>query len=75
MSPGPHSANASPGTAEVTSEYKRALLFSILIPNKSSPDSFKGHGSAFCMYSSGEIPQISDALFWPPAPLRPSPNP
>ena len=61
MSPGPHSAKASPGTASSVSRLASARLFSTFSPSSSSPSGFSGQGSALAMYSVTGRPQISAA--------------
>src|ERR1039458_2736052 len=74
MSPGPHSAIPMPGIFRFAATFARAYLSSSFTPSKSSPFGLRGQGSAFCSYSSTEIPQICAAVAFPCTPRRPSPS-
>ena len=72
MSPGPHSANAMPGTFAFSSALASAHLSSSFNPSSSSPFGFSGQVSALSRYSSWEMPQIRAAVEAPCTPRRPS---
>src|SRR3989442_919636 len=74
MSPGPHSANAIPGTRVLASTLARARTFSILRPSKSSPRGLSGQGSAVARERSTASPPTGAARSWPPGPRRPTPH-
>src|SRR5262252_10197921 len=58
-------ALAIPGTFKFCSAFSSAYLSSSFKPSSSSPSGFRGHASAFCRYSSREIPHILEAVSAP----------
>ena len=71
MSPGPHSANATPGIFVLASAFSSAYLSSSFRPRSSSPFGFSGQASAFSPYWSAVMPQMRAAVELPCTPRRP----
>ena len=64
-------ATGMTGAFALASALSSAYLSSSFNPSNSSPLGLSGHASAFCPYSSAEIPQMRDAVELPCTPRRP----